>query len=89
MFKKCLLISAMMVGLFSLTACEKDEYTETKEKFIKRCAQNSVSQQTCSCIYGELEKKYTKESLFQFIKTQNFPDDINRTVLDVAGICVN
>lgn len=88
MFKKCVLINAIIIALFTLTACSKDENTEIKDNFVKSCAKNGVTKQTCACIYSGLENAYTTEKLVQYIKTQDFPDDINRVTFEAAKVCV-
>lgn len=88
MLKKFLFINAIIISLFTITACSKDENTEIKDNFVKSCAKNGVTKQTCSCIYSELEKAYTTEKLVQYIKTQDFPDDVNRVTFEAAKVCV-
>lgn len=61
-------------AIFFLIGCS----TSPKNDFINACTQSN-SQETCSCMYNELEGVYGKKGMKE-IGMGNFPDDFEQTI---------
>lgn len=49
----------------AITACSNSETSKMRNNFVSGCLQNGASRSVCSCIFDEVEQKYSAEQLKQ------------------------
>ncbi|WP_087547645.1 hypothetical protein [Acinetobacter sp. WCHA39] len=84
---RTMIMGGVLLCLFALTGCD----SATKKEFKKGCEMGGADSSTCSCVYDQLEKRYSEEQMQRIGKMtpmdMDLPPDFDRAIVSAMQQC--
>ena len=84
---RTMIMGGVLMGLLALAGCD----SKTKKEFKKGCQAGGADSSTCSCVYDQLEKRYSEEQMQRIGKMtpmdMDLPPDFDRAIVSAMQQC--